>query len=335
MFTVNTRLLPTPLNSGFKMDDYWIWCGSVVEDPDGKGFHMFAARWPKRYPMFEGYVYLSEIVRAWSPTMEGPYEFVKKIMPSGDSKQWCGRMVHNPTVLKYNDKYLLYFIGSTYNQATPSPHELQRNIELQSNIYNHIKIGLALADSPFGPWETIDEPILQARQGRWDGNVVTNPAACVHPDGRIFLYYRSNTPDGLRIGLAVAESPEGPYERIRDEPVMEGINIEDPFVWHNGHCFEMIAKDMTGEITGEYHSGAHFLSDDGINWHPSKHPQAYSKKITYSNGTSVKLGCLERPQLLLNERGIPKCMFAAASDGTGGFQNAQNTWNIAIPLSDS
>lgn len=331
MFYSKNKIQPVPLNSGFRMDDYWVWCGAVIEEA-GKGFHMYAARWSKTYPMFEGYIYLSEIVRAWSPTVEGPYKFIEKILPSGDSKEWCGRMVHNPTVLKYYDKYLLYFIGSTYDQATPLPHELKEKKNIQDDIYRHIQIGLAIADSPLGSWKTLNEPILQPRLGKWDHNVVTNPAPCIHPDGRIFLYYRSNTTDGLRIGLAIADSPEGPYRRIQDEPVMLGINIEDPFVWHNGSCFEMIAKDMTGKITGECHSGAHFLSDDGIKWHVSKQPKAYSKTITYSDGTTTTLGSLERPQLLFDRNGILKCMFAAASDGPGGFYNAQNTWNIAIPM---
>jgi hypothetical protein len=98
----------------------------------------------------------------------------------------------------------------------------------------------------------------------------------------------------------------------------------------------MIAKDMTGKITGEFHAGAHFLSDDGINWRTAKQPKAYSRTVQYSNGTTVTLGSLERPQLLLNDNGTPECLFAAAADGPGGdfeFKNAENTWNIAIPLS--
>jgi hypothetical protein len=27
-------------------------------------------------------------------------------------------------------------------------------------------------------------------------------------------------------------------------------------------------------------------------------------------------------------------MFAAAADGPGGFKNAKNTWNIAIPMQE-
>lgn len=247
MLCTNNKMLQVPLNSGFKMDDYWVWCGSVTEAPCGNGFHMYAARWPKKYPMFEGYIYLSEIVRAWSPTMEGPYEFVERILPTGNSKDWNGRMAHNPTIVKYGNKYLLYYIASTYDIPSPKPDAVAADSKTIEAIYNRIRIGVLIADHPSGPWDSPDKPILKPRPEKWDCDIVTNPAACVHPDGRIFLYYRSNTPDGLRIGLAVAKSPKGPYIRIQNAPVMENINIEDPFVWHNGKCFEMIAKDMTGK----------------------------------------------------------------------------------------
>ncbi len=329
------KILPVPPDSGFRMDGYWVWCGSVVKDPDGKGYHMFASRWPRTYPMLRGYVYLSEIVRAWSANMSGPYEFVEKILPDGNSSHWNGRMAHNPAIVKYKDKYLLYYIASTYDFPVPPPELVSTDLTAMNKIYHRIRIGVLSSNHPAGPWKSSGNPILEPQAGKWDHNLVTNPAPCIHPDGRIFLYYRSNPPEGLRIGLAVAEAFDGPYKRAKDCPVMEGIYIEDPFVWHNGHRFEMIAKDMTGEITGELHCGAHFLSDDGIDWQVSKHPKAYSKTIACSDGTTRTLGCLERPQLLFDDNGVPVCMFAAAADGAGGFNNAQNTWNIAIPLACS
>ena len=152
------------------------------------------------------------------------------------------------------------------------------------------------------------------------------------PDGRIFLYYRSNTPQGLRIGLAVAQRPEGPYERVQDEPVLQGFNVEDPYVWHNGRHFEMIAKDITGDICGEIFAGAHFFSDDGISWRPAPSPRAYSRLVSYDDGSQAQLGCLERPQLLFSPDGEPQAFFAAAADGPGSFRKAANTWNIAIPM---
>ena len=293
---------------------------------------MFASRWSNRYPMFEGYIMLSEIVRAWSSMMTGPYSFTEKILPSGNSADWDGRMAHNPTVVKYGSKYLLYYIASTYEQTVPEPELVKEGSSFLNGIYQRIGIGMLIANHPTGPWKNIGKPILESRPGKWDSKLVTNPAPCITPDGTIYLYYRSNTPEGLRIGLAVAQTPEGPYERIQDDPVMQGITIEDPFVWHNGRCFEMIAKDMTGDLTGERHSGAHFESADGINWQVSDPPQAYSKTIHYTDGQTVTLGSLERPQLLLDDNNIPQCMCAAVADGPGGFRNADNTWNVVIPL---
>ncbi len=320
-----------PKIGGFRQEGFWVWCGSVIEEP-GNGFHMYAARWPKTHPMFEGYILMSEIVRAWSPTMEGPYKFIEKVLPSGNASEWCGRMMHNPAILKHQNKYLLYFIGSTYDHAIPPADKIKECKPLLDAIYNRIRIGLAMADSPSGPWKVLPSPILEPRPDKWDSNVVTNPAPCIHPDGRIFLYYRSNTPEGLRIGLAVADSPEGHYQRVQDAPVISNYNIEDPFVWHDGSRFCMLAKDISGTITGEANSGACFVSDDGISWNVAGTPQGYSKRVTFDDGKSELLGCLERPQLLFDEKCRPKCFYAAAADGPGHFRNAINTWNIAIPI---
>lgn len=324
-----TKLGSVPVNGGFRMENKWVWCGSAVEEA-GKGCHLYASCWRKDYPMPEGYVLFSEIVHAFSETMTGPYRFVEKILPTGNPADWNGCMAHNPTVVKWNNKYLLYYIASTYADEPTPPEIIQKQRSLVDKIYAQIRIGVAIADVPGGPWHICKNPILEARPGFWDAALVTNPAPCVLPNGRIYLYYRSNTPEGLRIGLAVADHPEGPYCRIQDGPVMDSINVEDPFVWHNGENFEMLAKDMTGTITGEFHACAHFVSADGIKWQSKG--KAYSRAIAYENGKTITLGSLERPQLLFGADGAPKCLFAAAADGPGGFQKAEDTWNIAIQL---
>ena len=318
-----------PIDGGFRMEDKWVWCGSAIEDP-GKGYHLYASSWRKDYPMLEGYVLFSEIVHAFSETMTGPYKFIEKILPTGNPSDWNGSMAHNPTVVKWKDKYLLYYIASTYTDLPTPPDIIQKQRSMVEQVYSKLKIGIAVADSPGGPWSIYKNPVLEARPGFWDAALVTNPAPCVLPDGRIYLYYRSNAPEGLRIGIAVASQPEGPYVRLLSDPIMTNFSVEDPFVWHNGKFFEMLAKDMKGTITGESHSGAHFISDDGIHW--QSNGKAYSRKIRYENGISVVLGSLERPQLLFESDGSPKCLFAAAADGPGGFQKAENTWNIAIPI---
>jgi hypothetical protein len=324
------RIQPLPLDGGFQMEDYWVWCGSAIQGDDGL-YHMFASRWSKKLPMFLGYILSSEIVRAVSEKPEGPYRFVEKILPASSPDAWDGRMAHNPTIHRCGDKFLLFYIGSTFS-GQPNTENAQ---ELADLCYAGVRIGVAVADSVCGPWKVLPEPILEPRPGKWDGTVVTNPAPSVRADGSVLLYYRSNTLDGLRIGVAAADFYEGPYRRLADDPVLRfesGDYVEDPFVWWCGDHYEMLAKDMKGGITGEVHAGAHFRSDDGIHWDPMNPAKAYSRDVTWADGRTQHLGSLERPQLLFNAEGEPIYLFAAAADGPGGFHNASRTWNVAIPL---
>jgi len=326
------RIRPAPRCGGFRMDDYWVWCGSVTRGEDSR-FHMFASRWPRRYPFFDGYRLYSEIVRASSTTPEGPYTFEETVLPARGEQFWDGRMTHNPAVLHHGDRYLLYYIGATYSGPEVTPESLASSTKPEES-YASIRIGVAAAESVYGPWERLDAPILLPRPGRWDGTIVTNPAPCVLRDGRILLLYRSNTPEGLRIGAAVAGSWRGPYERLSDEPVLRlagGSFVEDPFVWRVGDHLEALAKDMTGGLTGELHAGVHLHSDDGLDWEPCSPPKAYSRRVVWDDGTVTTQGSLERPQLLIQE-GVPTHLFAATADGPGGFHNASRTWNLVIPL---
>ena len=49
------RLAASQKNGGFEMEDYWVWGASVIKGEDGK-YHMFASRWPKDKPFFNGYI---------------------------------------------------------------------------------------------------------------------------------------------------------------------------------------------------------------------------------------------------------------------------------------
>lgn len=332
---VLNRLLPAPKAGGFRMPGYWVWCGSAMRAEDGR-YHLFAARWPQSLPFFAGYLACSEIVRAESATPEGPYVFQEVVLPARGAEYWDGRMTHNPTICRYGQEYLLFYIGSTYEGATPTAADLrgEHADSTFTKTYQPFTIGVARADSLRGPWRRMEQPVLRPRPGKWDCTVATNPAPCVMDDGRILLYYRSNTPQGLRIGLAAADAPDLPFERVCDEPVLrfaEGCHVEDPFVWHEAGRLHMLAKDMTGGLCGELHAGIYAQSEDGVHWRLPPKPKAYSRRVLWDDGSTTVQGCLERPQLLL-EDGRPVCLFAATGDGPGGFHQCRNTWNLAIPL---
>ncbi|MEA4889857.1 MAG: glycoside hydrolase family protein [Clostridiaceae bacterium] len=316
------------------MDDYWVWCGSVIQGEDGH-YHMFASRWPKSLPFFQGYIACSEIVRAESDTPEGPYIFQEIVLGDRGEAFWDGRMTHNPAIRKVGDTYLLFYIGATYPGAKPDAAELSRShVPVTTTCYHSIRIGMATAKSIKGPWLRPDKPILEPRPGKWDCTVVTNPAPCILDNGFICLYYRSNTPEGLKIGVAGAKDYASPFYRLKDEPALtliDGGQVEDPFVWRQDGHFEMIAKDMTGEITGEKHAGIHALSADGLEWFLADPPKAYSRRVIWDNGAVTIQGSLERPQLLFCQN-VPTHLFAATADGPGGFDQACRTWNMVIPL---
>jgi len=326
------RLLAAPAGGGFAMPDYWVWCGSVAHGEDGL-FHMFASRWPRRYLFFDGYRLYSEVAHAASPTPEGPYTFREVALPARGAEHWDGRMTHNPTIHRWRDQWLLFYIGATWSGPEVTPDEIAGSPK-PAESYASIRIGLATSRSLDGPWERRDAPILLPRPGKWDSTVVTNPAPCVREDGRILMLYRSNTPAGLRIGAATADGPDAPFQRLSDEPVLHlpgGGFVEDPFVWWNGTRYEALAKDMTGSLTGEFHAGVHLTSPDGLAWTLSVPPKAYSRRVVWQDGRVTVQGSLERPQLLMR-CGQPTHLFAATADGPGGFRRATRTWNMVIPL---
>jgi hypothetical protein len=138
---------------------------------------------------------------------------------------------------------------------------------------------------------------------------------------------------GGRIGLAAAAGIDRPFERLTEEPVLAfgPGRVEDPYVWWNGNVYELVAKDLTGELTGEFHAGLHAWSADAVAWHLADPPKAWSRTIQWDDGHSTTMGSLERPQVLL-EAGVSTHVCFAVADGPGGFRDADNTWNVVVPL---
>ena len=189
----------------------------------------------------------------------------------------------------------------------------------------------------------------------WDSTVVTNPAVVQGqtPD-TLLLFYRSNTPDGLRLGVArgtlsAALSQVSPgaaswsgdlgFARLSDEPLLtyrDGQFVEDPFVWRQKDgTLAMIAKDMRGGITGEAHAGVSLVSEDGIAWQFDDPVRAYGRTVRWDDGRVTTQSHLERPQLLFDDPDrphVPTHLFAATADGTPGTWVQSRTWTMVLPL---
>jgi hypothetical protein len=336
------RLGPALKGKGFRQDDYWVWCSSVVRGEDGR-YHMFASRWPKKYPFFHGYLAASEVVRASADEAAGPYVFDEVVLPTRGGGFWDGRMTHNPFIVRWRDELLLFYIGATYDGPIPTRDQMDVMRAQKGGTgkgfpwYATIRIGVARSESVFGPWTRPDRPTFDIDPDSWDDTVVTNPSPCIAPDGRILMFYRSTA---ARLGLAATDSPDEPFERIGTSPAVDlgdGKRIEDPFVfWMEDH-YEMVAKDLSGLVTGEFHAAIHLTSPDASAWSVAHEPKAWSRTIAWDDGSTTTQGSIERPFILF-EDGAPRYLFAATADGPGpgdgrpGFYFAENTWTMVFEL---
>ena len=112
-------------------------------------------------------------------------------------------------------------------------------------------------------------------------------------------------------------------------------SAEDPFVWYNRKHkeFYAIIKDFSGKITGSEPGLAILSSQDGLEWRiPENGTVCIRKEITFTNGDTIQVKNLERPQLLLDHYDNPLVLYAACSVEPVGSKRDGTTFNVHIPL---
>lgn len=320
------------------MDDYWIWGSSVVPGEDGT-YHMFASRWSKRIPFSPGWTSNSHVVRATAPKPEGPYEFVEAVIPPGGEDDW-NRMSHNPSVVRADDTYLLYYYGCAYDGPRPTP-ENPRGVERTDSA-----VGLASAPTPEGPW-THHGPIIPAE---------TNAVPVIHDDGNVLVYVRDGSFE-MSVYAADHWSETDDYRLVAENVLAP---LEDHAVWRSAadDRYHLVAKDMhhhhdhhDGYV--DSYAGFHATSPDGVAWTVSDPPEAYPHRTTgdrelvveHDDGTAEAFANLERAQVLV-EDGVATHLFFAVMEYTDEDRNAVDepaelssharwpveTYSICVPL---
>lgn len=329
----NENWAPSPANGSFKMENYITWGGSVIRGADGK-YYMFASRWPKKLSM-SAWVTNSEVVLAISDKPEGPYHFEKVVLPPRGKEYWDGMVTHNPTIRYHKGKYILFYTGENYSFDQPKDSVPTR--ALYEKAWNNKRVGVAVADSPYGPWKRMDSPVLQPRPGNWDGAIISNPAPVIHEDGSVLLIYKSapvpyperNMNRKMEFGVAKADHYLGEYRRVSSNNQISlspiTTDVEDPYVWYDGNKYHMLAKCMNEAITGERGAGFYSTSENGMAWTIAEIPNAYTKELELTDGRTVTMKKLERPQVLF-EKGKPTHVFFACTTPENEI------FNIARPL---
>ncbi len=327
---LHARLQPVPASARFVDPVYNIWCGSAVKGDDGK-YHLFYSRWPREFT-HQAWVTHSEIAHAVSDSPFGPWRHHDVALAARGTNLWDGCCTHNPNVICIGKKLYLYYMGNYGDGVVRHP--------LNWFHRNHQRIGVAVADSPNGPWQRFDKPVLDVSPdtNAPDSLMVANPAVAVRPDGGVIMVYKAVTKNGAApfggkvVHLAaVSDGPLGPFRKIPGDIFsVPGVKFaaEDPFIWRGTDRYWAVVKDNDGHFTHQGYSLALFESVDGLNWKVAEHPfVADPSSIRWADGHEEKLTVLERPQVLL-ENGEPVALCCAAANN----KERVGSFNIQIPL---
>jgi hypothetical protein len=273
--SITSSLKPAVKNGGFKMPGYILWCPTVIKVDDT--YHMFASRWPEQYGL-GGWTKYSQIVRAESKQLNGPYEFREVVIEKREGK-WDNDRAHNPKIVKAGSKFVLYYISSA-NET-----------------------GYAYADKITGPWTRIDSVAMP----------FSNPAPLVRKDGSVYVFGRKAV-GKVRIAQAyAAPSFNGKYSLVSESfNLLPDTNqIEDPTIWFAAGQYNVLLNDFNGDATGVKKAGVQYYSKDGIHYKLVSKEPVFTKTVNYDDGSSFTFRRRERPFVFADEKGKVLALFTA------------------------
>jgi len=344
----------SPVDAGYRNATGASWGGNVIYE-DGK-YHMFVAQFVNHCQL-DVWGTASSIVRAEADSPDGPFVMKETVIKP---------FAHNPTVRRGFDGYFyLFMIGAGDSEEPPDCTDGGGSV---SSIGDDEPVASAIhvshSESIRGPWS---EPAMiefsstsKYLAGGW-----TNPSPHFNPDGTVHLAFQAGFSNKgplshghALVGIAIADSPFGPYKYLTEDPVTPmdwdpihpvcwaGVD-EDPFLWRSKRGFHILTHGMCPSGVRQAH---YKYSADGVNWHTSPR-QTYRYTVRYENGRPDVLARVERPQLYFDggydlETGLAGSPIVLYNGVCGGeFGNGTNyecafdkltgmTWTLARRIGD-
>ncbi len=202
---------------------YYVWYTRRKTDKDRDHQNMP----PFREQTWDTPVYDWDLAEIWYATSRDGFTWTEQgvAVRRGPREAYDGRSVFTPDVLMTKDKFYLYYQAVAY----PYTHRTRNTI------------GMSWADSPDGPWQRAEAPVLTPgkmgnwlgdddsddviRYGDWDCHKVHDPFMLVR-DGKYWLYYKGQPmgwttkyAQGIAWGVAISDAPEGPFVKSALNPV--------------------------------------------------------------------------------------------------------------------
>ncbi|MBB3699865.1 glycoside hydrolase family protein [Flammeovirga yaeyamensis] len=311
-----------------KNDNFHNWGSSIVKGEDGK-YHLFYAQMPKENSFF---CWLTHgiISHAIADDPVGPYKHVEEVLAGRGADHWDAYTAHNPRIRYFDGKYYLYYMSTNTGDRKITSEELfevgyhpKEHKELREILRRNQRIGVAVSESVFGPWERLDQPIVEPAGPIV--NATSNSAVAKHPDGYYLMLFKGDKPDmGDKIfrqqAIATSPTPLGPWE-VQPKLAVGDLNAEDPVIWYD---------DKRERFYGIYHAFGYMgliTSVDGFQWDKAKNYKVMDLSFDYKGKEKVDVKRLERPFVYI-ENGTPKVLTVAAKKS----YLEGDSYSVFIPL---
>ena len=191
-------------------DTYYVWYTWV--DRSRSPEHLGASGYPGRI----WYATSSDEGKTW--TEQG------QALGLGEPGAFDSHGVFTPGILAAGGRYYLFYTGV---QPTPGRDD---GVFENNSTSDFTAIGVAISDSPDGPWTRAEaNPVLTVSEepGLFDSYRVDDACLIVR-DGDCWLYFKGRSlaggregPRHTKMGVAIAEAPQGPYVKYEGNPVLD------------------------------------------------------------------------------------------------------------------
>lgn len=198
-------------------------------------YYVYYTKIPDAEPKYWGAGYWGASVWCAKSEDEGfSWTEVGQVLDLGEVGQWDSQAVFTPNIFYANSKYYLYYTG-----VKPTPGNANGEFE-NNNISDITAIGVAVSDSPTGPFKRINqEPILKVsvEPEKFDSYRVDD-AALLYRNGLYWMYYKGRSllggqggPAHTAMGVAYSKYPEGPFTKFGKEILERSHEV---LIWPQG-----------------------------------------------------------------------------------------------------